>query len=567
MATRAKASGGKAKPIRVPTDNFRVSGLGALFSARAIASLIPYARNSRTHSQAQVRQIAALIDEFGFTNPVLADQAGNIHAGHGRVLGAELLYSQGKTVRLPGGQVLDAGTIPVLDCTGWSEAQRRAYVIADNRAALNAGWDAELLGAELTALKAEAFDLGLLGFDDGELGLLLGGEAKTRARKPPDEIPDPGPAVTRPGDIWICGDHRVMCGDSIVAADVERLLAGEANAALLHADPPYGMGKEGDGVENDNLYAAKLDRFQMSWWQTWRPFVANNGSAYIWGNADDLWRLWHAGGLKASERVTMRNEIVWDKDTGMGMNSETHRQFATATERCLFFMLGEQGFGNVNKADFWEGFEVIRAHLEEQVKAAGFDSKDVLRLCGVHMYGHWFTKSQWTMIPEKHYMTLKAAAQGKAFNRPYNEIRQLYDGGTASGGHLAAKQEFYGTRAYFENTHENMRDVWNFPRVQGEDRHGHATPKPVAMIERCVKSSAPVGAAVLEPFCGTGTTLIACELNGRSCRTMELTPAYVDTTVRRWQGMSGGKAVLEATGQTFDDVQKERALAGEPLEA
>src|SRR6478752_10203466 len=177
---------------------------------RPVAALVPYARNARTHSPEQVAQIAASIREWGWTVPVLIDEAGTIIAGHGRVLAA---------------QSLGIAEVPVMIAAGWSEAQKRAYVIADNKLALNAGWDAELLPVELGDLKELGFDLGLTGFGELELGKLLPDGADSGDL---DDAPEP-PAepVSRPGDLWICGEHRVLCGDATVRADVERLLEGE----------------------------------------------------------------------------------------------------------------------------------------------------------------------------------------------------------------------------------------------------------------------------------------------------------------------------------------------------
>jgi DNA modification methylase len=141
------------------------------------------------------------------------------------------------------------------------------------------------------------------------------------------------------GRLKLRSRHRLLCGDSTKAEDVARLFDG-ATATMVHADPPYGMGKEKDGVANDNLYSEKLDAFQMEWWQAWRPHLPDNGSAYIWGNAPDLWRLWYCGGLSESERMTIRNEIVWDKANesgkydGNGIGSSIGRQFACIAERC-----------------------------------------------------------------------------------------------------------------------------------------------------------------------------------------------------------------------------------------
>jgi DNA modification methylase len=188
-----------------------------------VEKLTAYARNARTHSDEQVAQIAASIREFGWTIPVLVDEQGTIIAGHGRVLAAQRLG-------LP--------EVPVMVASGWSEAKRRAYVIADNKLALNAGWDEELLRLELGELKGLGFDLGLTGFGELELGKLLLDEAGSgdldNAPEPPTE------PISQPGDLWICGEHRVLCGDATVRADVDRLLDGEL-ADMAFCDPPYNV--------------------------------------------------------------------------------------------------------------------------------------------------------------------------------------------------------------------------------------------------------------------------------------------------------------------------------------
>ena len=190
---------------------------------RSIEQLAPYAKNARTHSDAQVAQLATAIEEFGWTNPVLADEHG-IVAGHGRVMAAQRLYARGLTIRLPNGETIPAGTVPVLDCTGWSDAQRRAYILADNQLALQAGWDEQLLAEELAAIQALDYDLSLTGFADDELSALLAGlEATEEGEADDDAIPETSPdvaPVSRPGDIWQLGLHRIMCGDSTLATDI-----------------------------------------------------------------------------------------------------------------------------------------------------------------------------------------------------------------------------------------------------------------------------------------------------------------------------------------------------------
>ncbi len=496
-----------------------------------IDSLIPYARNSRTHSDAQVAQVAASIREFGFTNPVLIDSDGGIIAGHGRVLAARKLGME---------------TVPAIRLNHLTDSQKRAYIIADNKLALNAGWDDELLALELGELKGLDFDLELTGFDDDEIAKLLAGEAEEGLTDPDDAPPLPENPRTRPGDIWVMGEHRVMCGDSTIISDVEKLMDGKT-AQLLHADPPYGMGKEGDGVVNDNLYAANLDNFQMEWWATFRTFIEDNASAYIWGNAPDLWRLWYAGGLGDSERFELRNEIVWDKNNIAGMASPDLTQYPIATERCLFFQLGNQFLGNVNAADFPESWEPVRGYMESQAKAAGVNPAEIKRVCDCGMYSHWFTKSQFTLIPEKHYRNLANEYPGH-FAKPWKELKSEWD--RVKGG---PNSEVQGARSYFDNAHEIMRDVWEFSRVTGEERYGHATPKPVAMMERVMKSSLRVGGLVVEPFGGSGATLIGAEKSGRICYTMEMQPRYCDVIVRRWQQFTGKTATLESTGTPFGE--------------
>jgi DNA modification methylase len=427
-----------------------------------------------------------------------------------------------------------------IDCvrTELNGADATAYAIADNRTAELAEWDDEILAATLNGLALEEGLLEAAGYDEEELAAMLAEiDDAAVGDVTEDEVPEP-PAdpITKPGDLWILGRHRVLCGDSTKAEDVARLMDGQ-RAQLIHADPPYGMGKEKDGVQNDNLYRDKLDAFQMDWWRVFRKHTDDNGSAYIWGNAEDLWRLWYVGGLKDSERLTFRNEIIWNKGHGQGIASSDQRMFPTVSERCLFFMLGEQGFNN-NADNYWEGFEPIRVYLQTERDKAGMTNKTVADLFGFHprMADHWFSKSQWSFPQKEQYKAIQNAAKGKAFKREHDELKREHD---------ELKREFYATRAYFDNTHENMTDVWEFPRVTGEERHGHATPKPVAMMVRAIKSSCPSGGIVAEPFGGSGSTLIAAEQCGRACFTMELSAAYVDVIVKRWETLTGQKATCQ----------------------
>ena len=272
---------------------------------RAIKGLVPYARNSRTHSPEQVDQIAASMREWGWTIPVLVDEKDMIIAGHGRILAA---------------QKLGITNAPLMVARGWTEAQKRAYVIADNKLALNAGWDMEKLAVEIGDLSGMGFDLTLTGFSEDELGKMAG--AGTKGLTDPDDVPEtPARAVTVPGDTWLLGKHRLRCGDSTVAADVEALLAG-VKPHLMVTDPPYGVeykpnwrneaARSSPGTGNRSLGAGAIGEVlnddRADWRDAWALFPGE--VAYVW--CASLFSHVVADSLEACSFV-LRSQIIWDK--------------------------------------------------------------------------------------------------------------------------------------------------------------------------------------------------------------------------------------------------------------
>lgn len=487
--------------------------------------------NWRTHPARQLDALRGILASVGWVQRVIVNKnTGFILDGHARV---ELAASEG------------AHEIPVVFVDLEPDEERLVLATLDPIGAL-AGTDTSQLEALLDSVSTDDPALQAL-LDELRDGIpeveIIEGQTE------PDNVPSvSADAVSKTGDVWILGDHRVGCGDSTDLAMVERLIGPGTKAGLLHADPPYGMGKEADGVENDNLYREKLDRFQMDWWALWSTFCEDNASAYIWGNAPDLWRLWYCGGLSDAGNIAVRNEIVWDKQSTPGMKSDLMTQYPEASERCLFIQFGEQLLGNVNQDNFFEGWEKNRGYMAAEATACGITGAILKEVCGVAMFSHWFTKSQYTLIPEGHYNTLAETYPGH-FTRPWREMKETHDRAQADFRHSVDKR-----RSYFDNAHDIMRDTWTFKRVMGEERHGHATPKPVDMMERVMKSSLKRGGLVLEPFGGSGSTLMGAERTGRICYTMEMTPNYCDVIVKRWQEYTGKPAILEATGQTFAEV-------------
>ncbi len=278
-----------------------------------VSQLVPYAGNARTHSDEQIAQIAASISEFRFTNPILTGADNVIIAGHGRLLAA---------------QQLGMDTVPVIVLDHLSEAQRRALVIADNKLAENAGWDEDLLRTELAALVDMDFDLDLMGFSDEELDDLLGdldGSALGETEGEDDVPETPEDPVSRPGDLWILGKHRLLCGDATVATDVERVLNG-TQPLLMVTDPPYGV--EYDPSWRNQVGAAKTKRTgkvlnddRADWREAWSLFPGD--VSYVWHGA------LHATTVAESLEVAgfnVRSQIIWAKDRLVLSRGDYHWQ-------------------------------------------------------------------------------------------------------------------------------------------------------------------------------------------------------------------------------------------------
>jgi len=293
---------------------------------RKTADLIPYVNNARTHSEQQVLQIAASIKEFGFNSPVLVDGENGIIAGHGRVMAAKKLG-------------LDE--VPTIELKHLTKTQKKAYILADNRLALNSGWDNDLLALELGELSDDGFDLDLLGFDDTELSLLDDTE-QTEGLTDEDAVPDvPDEPITKLGDVWLCGNHRVMCGDSTSIDAVEKLMNGNA-VDLIFTDPPYNVafnGRSGkhDVIMNDNL--SKND-FSLFINEVCNTIKAINPKAYY------IWCNWNFYGVLQG-KLEYKTCIVWAKNVfGLG-NGYRHQH-----EFCLFN--GKVDEVIKNESDLWE---------------------------------------------------------------------------------------------------------------------------------------------------------------------------------------------------------------------
>lgn len=282
-----------------------------------VADLVPYARNARTHSEEQIELLARSINEFGFINPVLIDNDGGIVAGHGRVMAAKLA---------------GLAQVPCLRVGHLSDAQKRAYVLADNKMALHSGWDKDLLAEELRALKAEGFDLALTAFAEDEFNDLT--FVPQEAEGDEDDVPAvQATAIAHLGDVWVLGNHRIMCGDSTNTAHVAQLMDGNM-ALLMQTDPPYGIAyvqnaqSKGQGeahvdIENDDLDGPKLQAFLEDVIRAAVPHLTPNAAFYLWHPMLTQGTFFAAA---AAAAILIHRQIIWCKPSLVFGRGDYHWQ-------------------------------------------------------------------------------------------------------------------------------------------------------------------------------------------------------------------------------------------------
>lgn len=386
------------------------------FEKVKIDKLIPYARNARTHSKEQILQLRGSLREFGFINPVLCDKDLNIIAGHGRVMAAK---EEG------------IAEVPCVFVEHLTDSQKKAYILADNRLALNAGWDMDMLSVELAELQGEDFDVSFLGFDDKELDKLLGVDAEDVRDDDFDvEAELEKPAFSKSGDLWLLGKHRLVCGDSTKPETFELLMDGKS-ANLCVTDPPYNVNYEGSAgkIKNDNMADDKFYQFLLDAFSNTEKAMARDASIYVF----------HA-------------------DT--------------------------------------EGLNFRRAFAD-----AGF-----------YLSGTCIWKKQSLVLGRSPYQW---------------QHEPVLFGWKKSGKHA-----WYSDR--------KQSTIWEFdkPRKNGD----HPTMKPIPLVAYPILNSSMTGCVVLDPFGGSGSTLIACEQTDRVCHTVELDEKFCDVIIKRFYEQVGGNA-------------------------
>lgn len=451
---------------------------------RNIDELKPHPKNARIHSDRQLHQIAKSIESFGFTVPVLIDDKDVILAGHARVAAARKIGLQ---------------TVPTILIRDLSDAQKRAYVIADNRIAQLSGWDVDLLVDELRALASEAegldFDLEATGFDWGEIDVLIaGGDTEDRGRekilgkaaarqsrpRPEDRIVEPDrqrPPVSSPGTLWRIGEHRLFVGDATLQASYESVLRGDSGdldpVDLVFTDPPYNVPIEG---HVSGLGAIRHREFAMA-----------------------------SGEMSAAEFTAFLRTVF-------GVMSGVSRDGA------IHFVCMD-----------WR-------HMGEVLDASQGIYAELKNLCV------WNKDN---------------AGMGSLY-RSKHELVFVFKNGTAP--HINHVE--LGSKGRYRT------NVWDYPGVNSFGGRSalemHPTVKPVVLIADAIRDCSNRHAIVLDPFGGSGSTLIAAERTGRKARLIEIDPRYADTIVRRWQDLTGGDAVDTRTEQTFEHRESAGAEASIP---
>jgi DNA modification methylase len=413
--------------------------------------------------------------------------------------------------------------VAIIKAEDLTEDQQKQFIIKDNVGFgewdwedLANNWDAEQLtdwGLDIPDFKPEVIE----------------------AEEDEFDVPDGGIDTDIVlGDLFEIGEHRLLCGDSTDSDQVAKLMNGH-KADMAHNDPPYGMKKEKDGVLNDNLNYNDLLDFNREWIALQFIHLKENGSWYCWGIDEPLMDI-YSEILKpyiAEQKATFRNLITWFKNPsglGDGQNNSSARSYGIITEKCLFVMMGVQGFNN-NADNYFEGFEPIRIWLVKEKEKSGLKNDEITKITA-STHTHYWSKSQWSFPTKEHYNTIKNASNGKAFLKEYDQLKKEYDQLKKEYDQL--KKEYYSTRAYFNNTHDNMTEVWQFDRhIRQGDEGGHATPKPIPLCERAILSSCPDDGLVLDVFLGSGSTMVASHQLKRKCYGMELDPKYCQVIVDR----------------------------------
>lgn len=425
-------------------------------------ALKAYVRNARRHSEKQIAQIAASIREFGFNNPVLVDAGGTIIAGHGRVEAAKRL---------------ELAAVPVIRVDHLTDAQKRAYVIADNRLAELAGWDRELLAIELGELSTLDLDFAveITGFETAEIDVMIDGSKAQANADPDDEVPATTAAeatVSSDGDLWVLGRHRLFCGNSLEQRSYEVLMPSE-KARLVFTDEPYNV-----------------------------P---------ISGHVGGLGRVHHPEFAMASGEMS-------EEDFTSFLSTAFERMASVCVDGALLYCCMD-----------WR-------HTYELQSAARTNHLKQINLC----------------------VWVKDNGGMGSFYRSRHELVFVFRHGNASHRNNVDLGR-YGR--YRTNCWE-YAGANTFRNGRLEELHDHPTPKPVALIADAIKDCSRRNEIVLDPFGGSGSTLIAAERTGRVARLIELEPRYVDVTIRRWQKLIGQDAVHAESGRTFAEVASARAEGG-----
>ncbi len=448
---------------------------------RPVESLTHFARNARTHTEEQITQIASSIREFGFNNPILVDGQHGIIAGHGRLLAA---------------QKLNMTQLPVIELAHLTEIQKRAFILAENKLAENAGWDHELLALELADLEAAGVDLDLTGFEASEIESMLAKaneEMGTSSDESADEIPEtPVKAVSRTGDIWQLGKHRLICGDAADPDVITALMAGQ-HAELCFTSPPYGNQRDyttcGIGDWN-TLMQGVFAQLPMS---ADGQVLVNLGLIHRDNEVVPYWDQW----LTWMQRQNWRRFAWYVWDQGSGMPGDWAGRFAPSFEFVFHFNKQSRKPNKIVPCK--------SAGEHSHGSAAGSSATGMRKKNGdVGAWTHSGMPTQDTRIPDSMIRITRHA------------------GGIGDG-------------------------------------ISHPAVFPVALPVHIMEAFTNPGDAVFDPFSGSGTSLLAAQRSGRHGYAVEIAPEYVDVAIQRFQQNYADVTItLESTGQTFEEVQAER---------